>query len=58
MLTIPGRGMSRSVNAHNVDVDVLCDWIEGSVLFQDEEDLPASDVVDVLIEAQIYENQE
>lgn len=56
MLAIPGKGMSWSVDAHNVLLDVLCDWIEGSILFDDEE-LSASDVVDTLCDGEIYEDQ-
>ncbi len=57
MLTIPTRGFSRSVQTHNVHLDVLCDWIEGSILFNDEE-LSPSDIVDVLIEEGRYSNQD
>jgi len=49
--------MARSVNKHNVDFVALCDWLEGSLLFDDER-LSAADVVDVLIESEIYDSQE
>ncbi len=58
MLAPPTVGMHRSVQIHNVSFAALCDWIEGSVLFQDEEELFASDVINVLIENGIYESQE
>ena len=59
MLAPPTVGMHRSVQIHNVSfASILCDWIEGSVLFQDEEELFASDVINVLIENGIYESQE
>jgi hypothetical protein len=58
MLAIPTKGISRSTEKHNVDLDVLCDWMEGSVLFQDDTELPASDVIDVLCEGEIYDNQD
>ena len=58
MLAIPTKGISRSIKEHNVDLEVLCDWIEGSILFQDDEELAASDVTDVLIEGEIYGDQD
>jgi len=57
VLAIPQRGISRSVTAHNVDLDVLCDWIEASLLFQQDPELGGADVVDVLVEEQIYDLQ-
>lgn len=57
MLTLPTRGVAVSVNEHNVDLDVLCDWIEASILFCEDE-LSQSDVVDVLIEENIYRDQD
>lgn len=56
MLALPNKGMSLSVNVHNIDLNVLCDWIEASVVFDDAE-LSKSDVIDVLMEEQIYRNQ-
>lgn len=54
MLGIPTKNFSKSTHAHNVALDVMCDWIEASVLFVDG-DLSRSDVVDVLHEEFIYE---
>lgn len=42
---------------HNIKLEILCDWIEGSVLF-DEEDLSTTDVVDTLIKEEIYDDQD
>lgn len=56
MLELPSRGFGRSVNTHNVHLDVLCDWIESSVLFH-QEDISGTDVVDILIENSIYDDQ-
>jgi len=53
MLAIPTKGFARSVREHNVHLDVLCDWIEGSILFGDNE-LSLIDIADVLIEEEIY----
>lgn len=58
MFEIPQRGFARSINQHNVRLDALCDWLEGGVLFQSENQLAASDVVDLLMESNIYEQQE
>lgn len=56
MLALPNKGIARSINVHNIDLNILCDWIEASVVF-DETELSKSDVIDVLIEEQIYESQ-
>lgn len=57
MLALPEVGMTRSVNVHNGKLSVLCDWIEASILFNDDE-ISTTDVVDVLIENQIYDKQD
>jgi len=57
MLALPTRGISRSVNVHNVELDVLCDWIESSLLFEDEE-ISTTDVVDALLEEHIYDDSD
>ncbi len=57
MLTIPTKGFGRSVTAHNVDLDVFCDWIEGNVLFISG-GLSEPEVVDALCHNQIYDKQE
>jgi hypothetical protein len=56
MLRIPTKGISRSVRKHNIELDILCDWIEGSILF-DEDELSFSDIVDILCEELIYDEQ-
>jgi len=56
MLTIPTRGICRSVKEHNVELDVFSDWIEGTVLF-DEPELSTVDIVDTLCKELIYEDQ-
>lgn len=57
MLRIPDSGMSLSVEKHNVDLGILTDWCEGSVLFQDAT-LSRSDVVDALLEGEVYREQD
>jgi hypothetical protein len=57
MLALPEEGLARSINVHNGKLSVLCDWIEASILFSDEE-ISTTDVVDGLIENQIYDKQD
>jgi len=57
MLTLPDSGFQPSVNSHNVDLDALVDWVEGSVVFVDEL-LAQVDVVDSLCENGIYRDRE
>lgn len=57
MMALPNSGVGRSVNTHNSDLGVLCDWVESSVLFA-VDDLSKSDVVDVLVEEEAYADQE
>lgn len=57
MLTIPTKGIRRSINVDNVSLDTLCDWIEATILF-DEEELSKSDFIGVLLSEGIYENQD
>lgn len=57
MLTLPIKGISRSIKTHNIDLSIMCDWIEGSVLFGDDE-LSQIEIADTLIEEQIYDNND
>lgn len=57
MLQLPEIGLSRSIKTHNVDVDILCDWIEGNVLFIDDE-LSKVDIIDALCDGYIYADQD
>ena len=57
MLTLPITGISRSIAKHNINLSIMCDWIEGSVLFDDEE-LSQIEIADILIEEQIYDNHD
>src|SRR5437762_11153301 len=56
MLALPEKGMAWSVNKHNVDLNVLCDWIEASVVLRDSQ-LSKSDVVKELLQQEVYEKQ-
>ena len=60
MLALPTSGLSQPTGTlgeikHNVKLDLLCDWIEGSVLF-DEETLSIAEVVDILSGEGIYDD--
>jgi hypothetical protein len=56
MIGLPTRGIAASVNVHNVDRSIFCDWIEANVLFLGEE-VTGSDLVDILTENNIYKSQ-
>ena len=59
MLPIPDNGMLRSINQHNIKFNFLCDWIEGSILFNENEDeFSMRDVVDILVDESIYEESD
>jgi len=48
--------VSASRTKHNCDLQLFCDWIEGSLLFQ-ERRLSRTDIVDILTEEDIYDDQ-
>jgi hypothetical protein len=57
MLQLPDTGFRYSAREHNSDLDVVCDWIEASVLFTADR-VTTSDVLDALIEEQVYEDED
>lgn len=57
MIALPSKKFALSVKQHNVDLNVFCDWIEGSALFLEVE-VSGSDLVDVLRENSIYKSQD
>ena len=57
MLGLPENGLSRSVKQHNVDLNVLCDWVEASAVFDDDQ-LSKSDVVKALVQHEVYVKQD
>ena len=57
MIALPQRGVARSIKKHNSEFDVFCDWVELSALSEGG-DISRSDVVDFLIEAHVYEDQD
>lgn len=56
MLRIPTKGIASCTREHNVELDILCDWIEGTILF-DESKLTTIDIVDILCDGIIYNDQ-
>lgn len=56
MLSLP-EGVRRSISAHNSERGTFQDWLEADVIFIDDE-LSESDVVDFLVEQQIYDSQD
>lgn len=57
MLALPHKGFARSLNKHNVDPAICCDWIEACALFGDGE-VSGSDVVNTLRANEIYKSQD
>src|SRR5688572_1405235 len=57
MLDLPEVGMARSVTKSNVSLDVLADWIEASVLFQQDTEFAAADAVDLLCSEEVFGSQ-
>ena len=57
MLGLPTSGFARSVTKDNVSLDILCDWIESSLLFLDYS-ISRREIVDVLCEHGIYADQD
>ena len=60
MLALPTSNFSQPIGTppeieHTIELSVLCDWIEGSVLF-DNEDLSKADIMDVLKEEEVYDD--
>lgn len=60
MIVLPTKGVAgrpRAIKAHRIEMDVFADWIEASVLF-DGNPVSVTDVVEVLLEEELYENQD
>ena len=55
MLSIP-NGFRRSESAHNIDHETFLDWVETTTLISEDE-LSPTDIVDFLIEEQLYDDQ-
>ena len=55
MLSVPS-GFKRSVSAHNIRDATFLDWVETTTLI-DQEELSPTDIVDYLIEEQLYDDQ-
>ena len=55
MLSVPS-GFNRSVTSHNIRDATFLDWVETTTLI-DQEELSPTDIVDCLIEEQLYDDQ-
>jgi hypothetical protein len=57
MIELPTKGVGISETAHNIDLDLFCDWLEASILFTDDT-ISKSDIVDILMESELYRSQD
>ena len=57
MLELPTTGVARSINNHNSNLFLFCDWLEANALFF-EDRLSFSDVIDQLLEDELYDFQD
>src|SRR5258708_24880368 len=57
MLRPPSDGFALSVKVHNVQLDAMAEWLEGSVTFIDKE-LSKAEVKDILIGENHYKSQD
>jgi hypothetical protein len=57
VLSLPTHGARRSEEKHNSDLLLMVDWVEACVLF-DQLEVSTTDVVDDLIEEEIYDSQD
>lgn len=57
MLALPNTGFRTSIAAHNIDINIFCDWIESSLVFSQAR-ISKSDVVDALKENLIYQDSD
>jgi hypothetical protein len=57
MLSLPSAGFARSVNSHNVDLEICCDWLEACALF-DQGAVTRAEIADFLHDSEIYPSQD
>jgi hypothetical protein len=57
MIVLPEKGISVSLSVHNCELYSVVDWVLASALFLGE-DVSRSDVVDILMENDVYSNQD
>ena len=57
MIVLPTKGMTRSIERHNINFDIFTDWVEASIVFGSDE-ISQTEIVDRLIEEEIYEDQD
>ena len=57
MILKPSHGFKRSVSSHNIIAETFLDWLEATSLFAEEE-FSHTDIVDYLVEEQLYDSQD
>jgi len=57
MIELPSKGIHSSVKKHNCDLLIVADWVIASAFFGGE-DVSKSDAVDILLENQVYGEQD
>ena len=58
MLRLPDKGILHSVNVHRSSLNIACDWLESSLLFDEDCDVVyRQDGVDQLVDSGIYDDQ-
>jgi hypothetical protein len=57
MLPLPETEVRRSIGAHNCDLQLFCDWIEGCLLFKKNKNISRADIIDIICEEDIYDDQ-
>lgn len=58
MFDIPSEGFPVCDDEHNCNLELCCDWIEASLLFGRMKKISKTDIVDALIENEIYSNED
>lgn len=58
MLDLPTNGLLTVETEYRLDLAVICDWIEGNVLFQDSGEFSSTELVDTLTENELVRDQE
>lgn len=58
MLSLPTKGLHSTETDYRLDLAVICDWIEGNILFEENGEFSNTDLVDNLAENELVPNQE
>lgn len=58
MLRLPQGGIKPYRDGHHIELSIFCDWLEGSLLFADDDRVSRSDIKDILIDEHLYSQQD